>query len=55
MLTPEAVSLLLIDYRGPIYQISYDLPYDYLKFVIQSTYDKHTVSEDLTILQMNYT
>ena len=24
---------------GPIYKISYDLSYDYLKFIVRSTYD----------------
>ena len=25
--------------RGPIYKISYDWSYDYLKFIVRSTYD----------------
>ena len=25
--------------RGPIYKISYDLSYDYRKFIVRSTYD----------------
>ena len=25
--------------RGPIYKISYDLSYDYLEFIVRSTYD----------------
>ena len=25
--------------RGPIYKISYDFSYDYLKFIVRSTYD----------------
>jgi len=25
--------------RGPVYKISYDLSYDYRKFIVRSTYD----------------
>ena len=30
---------LAVDFRSPIYKISYDLSYDYRKFVVRSTYD----------------
>jgi len=57
---------------GPIYKISYDISYDYQKFIVRPTYDgdlqrakiflrnivsqyKNTVSDDLTILQVNRT
>ena len=28
-----------VNTRGPIYKISYDLAYDYRKFIVRSTYD----------------
>ena len=52
---------------GPIYKISYDLSYDYRKFIVRSTYDgdislrnivslfTNTISDDITILHVNLT
>ena len=55
---------------GPIYKISYDLSYDYRKFIVRSTYDSdlkraeislrnivrtNTISDDITILHVNVT
>jgi len=47
--------------RGPIYKISYDLSYDYPKFIVRSTYDSDlkcaeiSLSDDITILHVNLT
>ena len=50
--------------RGPIYKISYDLSYDYRKFIVKSTYDSdlkraeislRNICDDITILHVNRT
>jgi len=34
---------------GPIYKISYDLSYDYLKFIVRSTYDSDLKRAEISL------
>jgi len=38
--------------RGPIYKISYDLSYDYRKFIVRSTYDSDLQSTKISFWNM---
>jgi len=35
--------------RGPIYKISYDLSYDYRKFIVRSTYDSDLKRAEISL------
>jgi len=35
--------------RGPIYKISYDLAYDYRKFIVRSTYDSDLKRAEISL------
>jgi len=35
--------------RGPIYKISYDLAYDYHKFIVRSTYDSDLTCAEISL------
>jgi len=35
--------------RGPIYKISYDLSYDYRKFIVRSTYDSDLKHAEISL------
>jgi len=35
--------------RGPIYKISYDLSYDYRKFIVKSTYDSDLKHAEISL------
>ena len=35
--------------RGPIYKISYDLAYDYRKFIARSTYDSDSTCAEISL------
>ena len=42
---------------GPIYKISYDLSYDYRKFIVRSTYDSDLICAEISLIeyrQLNY-
>jgi len=34
---------------GPIYKISYDLAYDYRKFIVRSTYDSDLTCAEISL------
>jgi len=38
-----------ISIRGPIYKISYDLAYDYRKFIVRSTYDSDLKRAEISL------
>jgi len=42
------VSVRLVS-RGPIYNISYDLAYDYRKFIVRSTYDSDLTGAEISL------
>jgi len=37
------------DVWGPIYKISYDLSYDYRKFIVRSTYDSDLKRAEISL------
>jgi len=41
--------IMTTKFRGPIYQISYDLSYDYLKFIVRSTYDSDLKRAEISL------
>jgi len=53
-LTDDAVSHLQCAGRaafwGPIYKISYDLSYDYRKFIVRSTYDSDLKPAEISLI-----
>jgi len=40
---------VLVVTRGPIYRISYDLSYDYCKFIVRSTYDSDLKRAEISL------
>jgi len=43
------VNLLAVKTWGPIYKISYDLSYDYRKFIVRSTYDSDLTCAEISL------
>jgi len=43
------VSAELLTARGTIYKISYDLSYDYRKFIVRSTYDSDLKCAEISL------
>jgi len=47
----------MLCWGGPIYKISYDLSYDYRKFIVRSTYDSDLTCAEISLREyrkLNY-
>jgi len=45
----DVIDLVKLRFWGPIYKISYDLSYDYRKFIVRSTYDSDLKHAEISL------